>query len=53
MRLEKPDMDICSTFVESTTDYKYHNDYNGAEEMSRMSVKQETYHSKIQYHRKE
>jgi hypothetical protein len=42
MRLEKPDMDICSTFVEYMTDYKYHNDYNRAEEMLRLSVKQET-----------
>src|SRR5215469_18869334 len=39
MRME---MDICSTFVEYTTDYKYHNDYSRAEEMLRMSVKQET-----------
>src|SRR5215472_66108 len=39
MRLE---MDICSTFVENTMDYKYHKDYNRAEEMLRMSVKQET-----------
>src|SRR5215467_10007006 len=39
MRLE---MDICSTFVEYSADYKYHNDYNRAEEMLRMSVKQET-----------
>src|SRR5215472_7770691 len=39
MRLE---MDICSTFVENMMDYKYHKDYNRAEEMLRMSVKQET-----------
>ena len=39
MRLE---MDICSTLVENTMDYKYHKDYNRAEEMLRMSVKQET-----------
>src|SRR5215472_6741036 len=39
MRLE---IDICSTFVENMMDYKYHNDYNRAEEMLRMSVKQET-----------
>src|SRR5215831_18885071 len=35
-------MDISSIFVESTTDYKYHDDYNRAEEMLRMSIKQET-----------
>jgi hypothetical protein len=29
-------------FIESTMDYKYHNDYNRAEEMLRMSVKQQT-----------
>jgi hypothetical protein len=27
------DMDISSIFVESTTDYKYHDDYNRAEEI--------------------
>jgi hypothetical protein len=42
MRLKKPDIDICSTFVEYMTDYKYHNDYNRAEEMLRLSIKQET-----------
>ena len=42
MHLEKQDMDISSIFVESTTDYKYHDDYNRAEEMLRMSIKQET-----------
>src|SRR5215831_10195935 len=35
-------MDISSIFVESTTDYKYHDDYNRAEEMLCMSIKQET-----------
>jgi hypothetical protein len=29
-------------FVESTMDYKYHNDYYRAEEMLRISVEQET-----------